>query len=129
MGGRLKKPNAPEPAPDIEESGSPEATMATATTIMMAVIKRSNIIFPSWSSQTLWKFTSHSPGRSHCIPKHKSPHGLSKKRWSLSKKMQVSISVHCKARRAHAYEFSCRRSRRRQENPQARPHYFCLQRA
>jgi len=40
------KPNAPEPAPDIEESGSPEATMATATTIMMAVITRSNIIFP-----------------------------------------------------------------------------------
>ena len=53
--------------------------MATATTIMMAVIKRSNIIFPSWSSQTLWKFTSHSPRRSHCIPKHKSPHRLSKK--------------------------------------------------
>src|SRR6266436_9698909 len=53
MGGRLKKPSTPEPAPDIEESGSPEATMATATTMMMAVIKRSNIIFPSWSSQTL----------------------------------------------------------------------------
>jgi hypothetical protein len=47
----LKKPNAPEPASDIEESGSPEATMAT--TMMMAVIKRSNIIFPSWSSQAL----------------------------------------------------------------------------
>ncbi len=46
MSGRLKKPSAPEPAPEIEESGSPEATMATATTIMMAVIKRSNIIFP-----------------------------------------------------------------------------------
>jgi hypothetical protein len=35
-----------EPAPDIEESGNPEAAMATATAIMMAVIKRSNIIFP-----------------------------------------------------------------------------------
>jgi hypothetical protein len=46
MSGRLKKPSASEPALEIEESGSPEATMATATTIMMAVIKRSNIIFP-----------------------------------------------------------------------------------
>jgi hypothetical protein len=46
MSGRLKKPSTPEPAPEIKESGSPEATMATATTIMMAVIKRSNIIFP-----------------------------------------------------------------------------------
>jgi hypothetical protein len=46
MSARLKKPSTPEPAPEIEESGSPEATMATATTIMMAVIKRSNIIFP-----------------------------------------------------------------------------------
>jgi hypothetical protein len=34
-----------EPAPDIEESGNPEAAMATATAIMMAVIKRPNIIF------------------------------------------------------------------------------------
>jgi hypothetical protein len=46
MSGRLKKPSASEPALEIEESGSPEATMATATTIMMAVIKRSNIVFP-----------------------------------------------------------------------------------
>jgi len=46
MTARLKKPSTPEPAPEIEYSGSPEATMATATTIMMAVIKRSNIIFP-----------------------------------------------------------------------------------
>jgi hypothetical protein len=47
LAARLEKQhNAPEPAPDIEESGSPEATMATATTMMMAVITRSNIIFP-----------------------------------------------------------------------------------
>jgi hypothetical protein len=28
------------------------------------------------------------PRRSDCIPKHKSPHRLSKKCWALSKKMQ-----------------------------------------
>ena len=30
----------------------------------------------------------HSPRRSHCIPKHKSPHRLSKKCWSLSKRCE-----------------------------------------
>jgi hypothetical protein len=34
------------------------------------------------------RLRDHPPGHSHCIPKHKSPHRLSKKCWSLSKKMQ-----------------------------------------
>jgi pyruvate/2-oxoglutarate dehydrogenase complex dihydrolipoamide acyltransferase (E2) component len=37
---RLNQPSAPEPAPAIEASGSPEATMAMATRIMKAVLRR-----------------------------------------------------------------------------------------
>ncbi len=45
MSGRLKKPMAPEPAPEIEESGSPDAAMEEARRTMMIVIKRSIILF------------------------------------------------------------------------------------
>jgi hypothetical protein len=40
------------------------------------------------SSVLVERLRDHSPRRSHCIPKHKSPTRLSKKCWSLSKKMQ-----------------------------------------
>src|SRR5262249_38698861 len=65
----LKKPSASEPALEIEESGSPEATMATATTIMMAVIKRSNIIFPLGRATAAYSpVADFGPSRS--IPAH-----------------------------------------------------------
>jgi hypothetical protein len=35
------------------------------------------------------RLRDHSPRRSHCIPKHKSPHRLSKKCWSLSKPLAI----------------------------------------
>src|SRR5262249_58930443 len=69
MSGRLKKPSASEPALEIEESGSPEATMATATTITMAVIKRSNIIFPLGRATAAYSpVADFGPSRS--IPAH-----------------------------------------------------------
>jgi hypothetical protein len=77
------------------------------------------ILIPKFGTDWRWTLTGEetpwypSARLTHCIPKHKSSHRLSKKCWSLSKKMQVSISVHCKARQAHAYQFSRRRSRRR----------------
>jgi hypothetical protein len=40
------------------------------------------------------RLRDHSPRRSHCIPKHKSPHRLSKKCWSLSKKIKPVSASH-----------------------------------
>jgi hypothetical protein len=40
------------------------------------------------------RLRDHSPRRSHCIPKHKSPHRLSKKCWCLSKKRLRQSQLH-----------------------------------
>jgi hypothetical protein len=51
-------------------------------------------MFLEYKRTTYGNGDDHSPRRAHCIPKHKSPHRLSKKCWSLSKKCTCAHRRH-----------------------------------